>query len=188
MNLAHEMFSALTRPLNRFSSNEGRHDNSNSSESRQTRDSEEDGFLLVGQSRSERTTVRACDFSANINSPPDYQSVTQNSDKPMEHPPTYTDYCRSLSSSSNASMELSVGVNMYQSAMSVGSSSVGPQYDSHQTAVSDVPFVLAPEIQVMVDVLQGHAPSRPQRQTSVLQYNYDFSLENSVLSAAERAY
>ncbi|XP_033762087.1 uncharacterized protein LOC117343726 isoform X1 [Pecten maximus] len=187
MNHAQEMFSALIKPFTGRSNNAGRRETINPPERGLTQDSEQDGFLVVGQSRSERTTVRTCDFIGNVNSPPDYQSVTQNQNiaDVSDNLPSYTQYCRSLSTSSSMSMETSQYTN-YQNTASTDY--MEDQYDTHghKTAVSDVPFVLNPQIQTVVDIIHGRTPSLDHHQINLSQYTYDFSLENSTVNEAER--
>ncbi|KAK3085522.1 hypothetical protein FSP39_004582 [Pinctada imbricata] len=88
MNYASEAFSAIIRPLtqrsnsrpsNEPSRNPPRRANSysgytQSSEPRPS-DLEEDGFLVVGETQSERTTIRAQDFQGNIDQPPEYNQA-----------------------------------------------------------------------------------------------------------------
>ncbi|XP_033762089.1 uncharacterized protein LOC117343726 isoform X2 [Pecten maximus] len=166
MNHAQEMFSALIKPFTGRSNNAGRRETINPPERGLTQDSEQDGFLVVGQSRSERTTNQnIADVSDNL--------------------PSYTQYCRSLSTSSSMSMETSQYTN-YQNTASTDY--MEDQYDTHghKTAVSDVPFVLNPQIQTVVDIIHGRTPSLDHHQINLSQYTYDFSLENSTVNEAER--
>ncbi|XP_021375207.1 uncharacterized protein LOC110464350 [Mizuhopecten yessoensis] len=190
MNQAQEMFSSLIRPLTNRINNAGRRVTNNPPERGQTQDNEEDGFLVVGQSRSERTTVRNCDFTGNINSPPDYHSLIQNqvTTDSSENLPSYTQYCRSLSTSSSMSMETSQCTNFNQNA--ANGNYMGDQDDmlGHNTAVSDVPFVLNPQIQTMVDITHGNVPCLHQHPINLSKYSYDFSLENSMISDTDKFY
>ncbi|XP_069110622.1 uncharacterized protein [Argopecten irradians] len=186
MNHAQEMFSALFKPFTGRSNNSGRRETVNPPERGQTQDNVQDGFLVVGQSRSERTTVRACDFTDNVNSPPDYHSVAQNQDiaDDSNNLPSYTQYCRSLSTSSSMSIESSQYTNFNQNTTSANY--MENQYDTlgHKTAVSDVPFVLNPQIQTVVNIIHGQTLPFDRHQVNLSQYTYDFSLENSMVNDA----
>ena len=83
MNYASEAFSALIRPITRRSNS--RYSITESSRQgettctqrapRQAGDLEEDGFLVVGETSSERTTVYTHSFTGNLDSPPQYNHL-----------------------------------------------------------------------------------------------------------------
>ena len=73
MNHAQDVFSALIRPFKRTSSAISVDDNA-----RRPGDEIEDGFLVVGETRSDRTTIRTTEFdSQHVDAPPSYDKQMQ---------------------------------------------------------------------------------------------------------------
>ncbi|XP_046334802.2 uncharacterized protein LOC124117115 isoform X1 [Haliotis rufescens] len=121
-------------------------------------DREEDGFLMIGETASDRTTVTHQQYvdQHRMHSPPDY-AQTQ-----MEQPPGYQ----------GAMTTGVVGMNMQLSPLDMFSN------NNHMLPLADIPFQLAPHLSLLqrLDSLDN----RLGLQTSTLdlsKYDYDFSYE-----------
>lgn len=130
-------------------------------------DREEDGFLVVAETESERTTVYASDFTGDT--PPDYNQVG-NTKYPL---PTYMNYMEG-----NANQ-----TSQQQSTMSYNTIPL-----SSHTEISGVSFEVASELQVIFDMHQSVSNGYSSIQSSDIdacRFTYDFSLEEKVLRDAQ---
>ncbi|KAK6166617.1 hypothetical protein SNE40_023267 [Patella caerulea] len=126
----------------------------------QGNDTEEDGFLVVGETRSERTTIVGNEFnSATVDAPPSYNQsvifpVSQDLDMPVPEYPA--DAYSIIATSTNSNM----------------------------TAISDLPFQLGPRMAVLKDIQEKNYFSLLAKNTHFNwnSYDYDFKTEMSILN------
>ena len=131
-------------------------------------DKVEDGFLVVGQTRSEKSTVITSEFQFDQDTPPDYMEASGNTDLP-----NYTEVSTQRPGNSQYSTNTAQGYGHYQSDHSP------MDWSFTNNTLQDVPFRINPKIQFMwgagkVPVQQCFDPSK---------YEYDFSLEYSVVQS-----
>lgn len=159
-------------------------------------DREEDGFLLVGQTASERTTVYAKNFRVNqVDAPPNYNEVLNKSG----NLPSYKEYASGLCMQSPTLDASKFPGIQYGSPLQSGSTTVNTRHQcseleygrpsqwftvtsSNRNAISDVPFVLGEGLQlspVVSDSQRGDIFRQKAFDFSL--YDYDFSLERSLL-------
>ncbi|KAL5007878.1 hypothetical protein ScPMuIL_016684 [Solemya velum] len=123
---------------------------------------EEDGFLVVGSSASDRTKVTASEFDGRINSPPKYDEVLGSEDLP-----TYNDY---LSSQTTPQTENISNISQFN----IQTNPLSP--------IADLPFSLS------CDLLSINNLSHLDLTHSTCDYSlyeYDFLVEHSVLRDLE---
>ncbi|XP_067650100.1 uncharacterized protein [Haliotis asinina] len=122
-------------------------------------DREEDGFLLIGETASDRTTITHQQYvdEHRIHSPPHY-SQTQ-----TQQPPGY-----------HVAITTGAGMNMQLSPLHTSSN------NNHMLPLADIPFILAPHL----SLLQRLDSLDKQLETATIdwsKYDYDFSLEMNYL-------
>ncbi|CAH1789272.1 unnamed protein product [Owenia fusiformis] len=142
-------------------------------------DREEDGFVLVGDTTIERSTV--------------YPTSAPRSGHSINQPPSYMEYTRSLSQEQTNNCEVTADATMIQSAHLANSSNIQvpsriqasngtlvEQSEHCCSSVTDVPFVLSPVL------CAGNTTNyyiAPLKTFQPVKYNYDFTLERSVVSS-----
>ncbi|KAL4222379.1 hypothetical protein ACF0H5_018418 [Mactra antiquata] len=182
----------ISRPFSRSNSNQ-QSSGYYSGQSHNRNDHEDDGFLLVGNTASERTTTEARNFNSDvIDAPPNYNQVSQS------YLPSYHDY---LSSSQTQSPSLDVshfpGIQ-HGNPNSTGSSnscarsqaSVQPQENNFseirtRTAISGIPFELCNSLLGGDSFSEFRNSIYQQKRFDYTLYDYDFSLERSFLQQHE---
>lgn len=163
MNFAADVFNAVTRP---FQSQQSRSGSTNQQSEEVER--EEDGFLLVAETESERTTVYASNFTGD--SPPDYNQ-TQIKDTQSQLP-TYMDYMQwngQQNTQNNSAMDYNT-----------------IPLTSH-SEITGVTFKISPQLQVIFDLHEASSHGNPvhRRDLDISRASYDFSLEEKVLRDAQ---
>lgn len=157
------IFQAVIRPFQTQTSQSG----VTSQQSAGSSDREEDGFLVVAETESERTTVYASGFTGNT--PPDYNQVGNTN----YHPPTYMDYMKETVSKTSQ-QEPTLSYNTIP-------------LSSH-TEISGVSFEVAPDLKVIFDMHQSASENYSFLQSTDIdacRFTYDFSLEEKVLRDAQ---
>ena len=95
--------------------------------------------------------------------------------------PSYGDYCRSVSC---GSMETSSHLDPYMDSI-VHSDTGYPTHTlfTHKTPVSDIPFVLHPQVQLVLDIESGLDRAALSQRNTIdwSQFDYDFGVENNLL-------
>ncbi|XP_063416635.1 uncharacterized protein LOC134698888 [Mytilus trossulus] len=129
-------------------------------------DQEEDGFLVVGQTKSEKTTIVASEFNSNIDRPPNYMEVDNQA---------LPDYSAALSREVTPNNRQCTS-DVYQQ------SGDNTNNDYSANALQDVPFSVNPKLQLMWGV--GHMGMPNQRCYDPSKYDYDFTLEYSILHSS----
>ncbi|XP_041367577.1 uncharacterized protein LOC121382137 [Gigantopelta aegis] len=128
-------------------------------------DREEDGFLLVGETKSERMALRASQFNSHcgVLAPPTYSQVLP----PDKELPTY-----------RVAMER--GMSMIECQSSAPPANTN---NNNDLLISDVPFVLAPSLTQQYQINQHNNSSEDYVLRTFMwsKYDYDFSLERSCL-------
>lgn len=154
----------------------------------------EDGFLLVGDTASERTTIQARNFRADIiDAPPAYGQLS-NCDLPSYQNYTSGTYAQSPTLDVTQFPGLKHGSPFQTGSTTVNSWSqnserqnVNPSQGftariSNKTAISDVPFELGHGLQTSTVISDSQRESIFQQKTfDFAHYDYDFSLELSLL-------
>ncbi|CAH1789273.1 unnamed protein product [Owenia fusiformis] len=121
-------------------------------------DREEDGFVLVGDTTIERSTV--------------YPTSAPRSGHSINQPPSYMEYTRSLSQE-----QTNIQV---PSRIQASNGTLVEQSEHCCSSVTDVPFVLSPVL------CAGNTTNyyiAPLKTFQPVKYNYDFTLERSVVSS-----
>ncbi|XP_071152065.1 uncharacterized protein [Mytilus edulis] len=129
-------------------------------------DQEEDGFLVVGQTKSEKTTIVSSEFNSNIDRPPNYMEVDNQA---------LPDYSSALSREVTPNNRQCTS-DVYQQ------SGDNTNNDYSANALQDVPFSVNPKLQLMWGV--GHMGMPNQRRYDPSKYEYDFTLEYSILHSS----
>ncbi|XP_061174060.1 uncharacterized protein LOC133183118 [Saccostrea echinata] len=163
MNFASDVFQAVIRPFQSQQSRSGM-TNQQSGESER----EEDGFLLVAETESERTTVYTSNFTGD--SPPDYNQ-TQIKDTQSELP-TYMDYMH---------------WNGHQNAQNNSAMNYNTIPLTSHSEITGVTFKISPQLQVIFDLhdAASHSNLVHQQERDIPRLSYDFSLEEKVLRDAQ---
>ncbi|KAK3603586.1 hypothetical protein CHS0354_017300 [Potamilus streckersoni] len=136
----------------------------------------EDGFLLVGQTRSERTTVYTDRFNKNVGAPPQYGEIRQHE----EFLPSYKEYTsNSVQYSPNPTPPQGQDTNFCEDRQMDQMNLLVP---SSKSAIADVPFVLACDTGILnsLQELKGGF-FLWQNHFCVEKYDYDFAVELSYL-------
>ncbi|XP_048737128.1 uncharacterized protein LOC125652172 [Ostrea edulis] len=165
MNIASDVYHAVIRP---FQSQQSRSGVTNQQSGELER--EEDGFLLVAETESEKTTLYASNFTGD--SPPDYNQAQMQ--QTQSQPLSYMEYNMQWNGNQTPQNESPMDYNTIP-------------LTSHSD-ISGVTFKIAPQLQVMFDLHEsassrGHSLQRQERDGS--RFCYDFSLEDKVLRDAQ---
>ncbi|XP_045168954.2 uncharacterized protein LOC123531776 [Mercenaria mercenaria] len=195
------MFSSIiqniAKPFNRSHSNQSTGSATGPATGRDDR--VEDGFLLVGDTASERTIINARNFRADtIDAPPNYKEASNNC------LPSYQDYTASMHSQS-PTLDVSQFPDIqHGNPFQTGSTTVNTGREAHglqqrnptdqgfadmksaRTAISDVPFVLGNGLQSPRVVQEMRSSNIFQQKTfDYSLYDYNFNLERSFLNEQE---
>lgn len=183
----------IAKPFQR--SNSQTHNNSNAAPGIHggRDDRVEDGFLLVGDTASERTIINARNFNADsVDAPPNYGEVSRNC------LPSYQDYTSNMSAQS-PTLDISQFSGIpHGNPFSTGSPTVAARSQNDQqqcsaqgfsdgrsgrSAISDVPFVLGNGLQFSSSVQEIRSSSVLQQKSFDYSiYDYNFNLERAILN------
>ncbi|KAL3832526.1 hypothetical protein ACJMK2_024161 [Sinanodonta woodiana] len=139
-------------------------------------DRTEDGFLLVGQTQSERTTVYTDRFNNNVGAPPQYREIRQH-EQPL---PSYKEYTSnmmqySLYPTPPQGQDTNLTENVQMDKMNF----LAP---CSKSAIADVPFVLACDTGILKSLKELQSGTFLwQNHFCVEKYDYDFRVELSFL-------
>nr|XP_022333267.1 uncharacterized protein LOC111130468 [Crassostrea virginica] len=126
---------------------------------------EEDGFMIVAETESERTTVYASDYRGDL--PPNYNQI-RNPHNPL---PTYMDYMQDDSQQNQQQ-----GSQMTYNTLPL----------TCHSEISGVDFVVSPHLRVLFDIHARQGSSSNHNEgIQASRFSYDFSLEEKVLHDAQ---